>query len=325
MRTDLISALANLNEDIVPELIEIVPRIEDASTLQALLNVLALSNQQSLQSHKSLILKTVSQIEEENSDSGVDASITLLRKKLNQSLEFVGEKKLESPHQNWFSDALGQTMVRVSKDETPIKYDYWIAQTEVTQGQYMFVMHGSKSDLNLPARKVTFFQAAEYCNRLSKLAGIPDDQWCYLHNSQAGYAAGMTIKNGFEQLAGYRMPTEDEWEAAYKYGKTTTWEHGNNKNNCLLFENIADTNGIQPVGLRLPTTLGLFDMGGNVAEWLTPENKLRIDDETPLQLGGGYYRLGPKSSNRVVLESRPRSNSFKNATGLRVLRKLDIE
>ena len=325
LRTDLIFALARLNPDIVSGLADVAEGIKDPSILQAVLNVLALSDQQVLMSHEHLILKMLNQIEKGNSDPGVDASIALLRKKLGQAVQVVGSENLQNPNQNWYINSVGQTMVRASKNDTHEKYDFWIARTEVTVSRYQQVMHGAQSDLDAPERKASFFHAAEFCNRLSQLAGIPEDQWCYSPNAQGNYSAGMSVKPGYQELTGYRLPTREEWEASYKYGKTTTWEHGNNKNNCLLFENIADTNGIQPVGLRLPTTLGLFDMGGNVAEWLTPENKLRIDDETPLQLGGGYYRLGPKSSNRVVLESRPRSNSFKNATGLRVLRKLDIE
>ena len=44
-----------------------------------------------------------------------------------------------------------------------------------------------------PASWVTWYQAAEYCNELSKKEGIPESEWCYVPNAAGKYAEGMTI------------------------------------------------------------------------------------------------------------------------------------
>jgi formylglycine-generating enzyme required for sulfatase activity len=38
---------------------------------------------------------------------------------------------------------------------------------------------------------VTWYEAAEYCNWLSREEGLAEDQWCYVPNAQGRYAEGM--------------------------------------------------------------------------------------------------------------------------------------
>jgi formylglycine-generating enzyme len=119
---------------------------------------------------------------------------------------------------------------------------------------------------------VSWLDAVEYCNwlsakeKLSKCYLIKGDNVTYLDTAN-----------------GYRLPTEAEWEFAAR---------GGNKSKGYLFAGSADINAVgwykdnsggkaKPVALKAPNELGIFDMTGNVWEWVWD-----VYD-------GGYYKTSP--------------------------------
>ena len=281
------------------------------------------------------------------------AAAWILRQwKQQESLKAVDtelSKLKDRGDRRWFVNGQGQTFAVIEGpveflmgspsanrdrgiDEVPrrviIPRRFAIADREVTGEQYQHFMKYQPQigfdpseqapyspDTGGPLNKVFWCEAAAYCNWLSEQEGLPKDQWCYLPNKGGAYFAWMTIPADVLKRTGYRLPTDAEWEYACRSGTITScyygdsidllgkyaWYRSNSRNHAWLG------------GSLLPNELGLFDMLGNVWEWVQDrfERIEKTNDEVMIPealditrsrlFRGGSYSSAPagvQSANR---------------------------
>ena len=148
------------------------------------------------------------------------------------------------------------------RDETPIHSvnitPFNIGKYEVTQKEYIAVMGNNPSSFkgnNLPIENISWYDAVEYCNRLSVKEGL----------KPAYSGEGDAIICDFK-VSGYRLPTEAEWE--YAAGKEEKGIYpGSNDADTVAWYNMNSDGNTHDVGKKVPNRMGLYDMSGNVAEW----------------------------------------------------------
>lgn len=117
---------------------------------------------------------------------------------------------------------------------------------------------------NNPRAAANCFAAGEFCNWLSKVEGIPAEEWCYNPDQQNP----MKLVPDYLQRTGYRLPTETEWEYACRAGANSSRFFGESEALLPRYACCA-TNSESPnsVGSLRPNDFGLFDTYGNLAEW----------------------------------------------------------
>jgi formylglycine-generating enzyme required for sulfatase activity len=203
-----------------------------------------------------------------------------------------------------------------------------IAATEVTVGQSRKFPKAQPvpgdhpgSDPDGPWAGVDWYTAARYCNWLSEQEGLPKEQWCYVPAEDGGYAEGMTVPADALRRAGYRLPTDAEWEYACRSGTITSRYYGDSPELLGFYARYlpnSDDHAWACGGL-LPNDLGLFDMLGNQYEWVldrygatrpgrhgllidTSDHPEFVLDKAPRLLrGGAYFNRWPyvRSANRL--------------------------
>jgi formylglycine-generating enzyme required for sulfatase activity len=142
--------------------------------------------------------------------------------------------------------------------------------TEVTQAEWRAVMGNNPSGFqdcgdDCPVEQVSWDDAVDYCNALSAQQGLAP---CY---------DGDRNFPGLD-CGGYRLPTEAEWEYAARAGTQTAFYTGDiTYPECRPLDPNLDAAGWycgnddgskHPVGQKQPNAWGLYDMHGNVWEWV---------------------------------------------------------
>lgn len=156
--------------------------------------------------------------------------------------------------------------------EVTVTRDFWLKETEVTQGEWVTLMGTNPSSFpscgsNCPVEQVSWLDAVDYVNALSRSQGLPE---CYTGTGTSRTFAGLSCQ-------GYRLPTEAEWEFATRAGTLTSSYNGDVAagNTCdpdpalspIAWYCANAPSATSPVRAKLANGWGLYDTLGNVWEW----------------------------------------------------------
>lgn len=192
-----------------------------------------------------------------------------------------GEFTMGAPRAEW------QGLMSEAQHEVEVA-PFWIGETEVTQAQWRAVMGTNPSVCTAgcgpeyPVQHVSHGEAVALANRLSELEGLDA---CYAGSGQGT----VWLDRG---CAGYRLPTEAEWEYAARAGSRGRYSFGDDVYLLCRHANGRDQTrgrgasqalatlpcddgevGLAPVASFEANAWGLYDVQGNVWEWVwdTPQ------------------------------------------------------
>ncbi len=196
------------------------------------------------------------------------------RAEINKAV-FETKKYNENAERGWFA---GES----PKRKVTIKDGFWLGRYEVTQAEWQAIMGDNPSYFkdcggNCPVEQVSWDDIQVFLKRLN------------------------AKNDGFE----YRLPSEAEWEYAARAGTTTAFSFGNSLNsnqaNFFGFFPYASTKGPEigktvKVGSYQPNAFGLYDMHGNVWEWVEDiyslnYRKLPTDGSANVSVGDSSRRV----------------------------------
>jgi formylglycine-generating enzyme required for sulfatase activity len=235
--------------------------------------------------------------------------------------------------------------------QVTLTHDFEISDHEVTQEEFLNMMgynpsYFSSCGKTCPVESITWSEATAYCTSLSSKEAL---KYCYsctgigttVNCQEATQYRGSMIYN----CPGFRLPTEAEWEYAYRAGTTTVYYNGSNDFSacfsCVMKDANADSIGwscsnssskTHAVKQKSNNAWGLYDMAGNVWEWCNDwyQQDLGIasatDPSGPVSgnsrrlRGGSYYFNAPYLRAAMRYNDNPASS--KSYVGFRCVRSL---
>ena len=229
------------------------------------------------------------------------------------------------------------------------KRPFYMGVTEVTNGQFRKFKSEHRSGIvaqhtldldNQPVVVVTWQEAALFCNWLSQQEGLP----AFYENKNGTLVAAQPLNTG------YRLPTDAEWEWVSRFVDGASFRRypwGDSLPVVPRSGNYADTTArlivqdvipdyddgfaaAAPAGKFPANTLGLFDLGGNVAEWVhdyyavsSDSSAVAVDPLGPTEgkqhvIRGSSWRQSSVTDLR--LSARDFGDGQRNDVGFRVAR-----
>lgn len=224
--------------------------------------------------------------------------------------------------------SLGRIGVGGDSDEYPqlrMKIrGFLISSTEITQAEWNMVYTSNPAQVkgaSLPMHNISFYEAVDWCNEKSLLDGFRPCYEYWNDELSCDFSAD-----------GYRLPTEAEWEYAAR---------GKNGSPALIYSGseLADEAGWhsgnsrgepKPVAGKSPNEFRIYDLSGNVAEWVwnwyapysynVPDPFTGPEHGTDKVLRGGSWFESPQEM-RITNRSFAKPFSKSAYVGFRVVRR----
>jgi formylglycine-generating enzyme required for sulfatase activity len=165
---------------------------------------------------------------------------------------------------------------RMSKYE--VTYDLWQeVRTWAINNGYDFPV-GAKGNGNAantgnhPVGQVGWIDAVKWCNALSEMSGLTPCYYTHKEKIVVFKTGEQSLMNEFVNwnANGYRLPTDAEWAYAATNKGSRPSNHYSGSTDIHSVGWYSGNSGMttHPVGFKAANELGLFDMSGNLSEWV---------------------------------------------------------
>ncbi|MEL6179180.1 MAG: formylglycine-generating enzyme family protein [Myxococcota bacterium] len=237
-----------------------------------------------------------------------------------------------------------------------IERPFLIQTRPVTQAQWTELMGDTRFHSvgpRRPVESITWWEAATYCNTLSRQEGLPEvytlepiePLYSYGERRSRSNTIRMRVVALDTDSKGYRLPSEAQWEYACRAGTTEATYGGNldpyaawnTHDPCLdaIAWYRANSEGhTQDVGQKQPNRWGLYDMLGNVWEWTEDvyipdlqqpyaeilHNNRRTAPDPLRVIRGGSWLVGYGFNLRSAARAMAPSGEARHDIGFRCLR-----
>lgn len=181
---------------------------------------------------------------------------------------------------------MGGAQADALRHSVKLTHSFYASTTEVTQQLYQFILNENPSDVQsdlLPVTNVSWTDAIRFANALSAYEGLEE---CYsIQGDVVSFPLGTAC-------LGYRLPTEAEWEYAARANKPGGFAGGDRVSKLAWID--SNSGGeVHFVKQKSPNGFGLYDMSGNVSEWVWDRYApyAPVSSVDPMGASEGVYRV----------------------------------